>query len=89
MYIGEYQYTIERNLVAALINNDNSGISKDEDKALDDFLNKINDRAVKEHGASAFAAIVQPQHYPEVGRCDVTGYRGDCYDVTALVYRKH
>jgi|TARA_R110002096_G_scaffold290396_3_gene484703 hypothetical protein len=89
MYIDEYQYTMEHSLVEALINSDVSGISDDEDQALDEFLNKVNERAQKEHGASAFAAIVMPQHAPELARCDVTGYRGDCYDVTALVYRTH
>lgn len=89
MYIDEYQYTIEHSLVEALINSDVSGISDDEDEALDKFLNEVNDRAIKEHGDSAFAAIVMPEHDPELARCDVTGYRGDCYDVTALVYRKH
>ena len=88
-YIDEYNFTIEHSLVTALINGDASGISEDEDEALENFIDKLNERTAKDHGISAFAAIVKPDDETEFTRCDVTGYRGLCYDVTALVYQTH
>ena len=88
-YIDEYQYTIEHSLLTALVNGDASGISDDEDEALEKFIDDLNERTVRNHGSSAFAAIVKPDDETEFTRCDVTGYRGLCYDVTALVYQTH
>tara|TARA_R110000851_G_scaffold18354_1_gene57767 strand:- start:298 stop:540 length:243 start_codon:yes stop_codon:yes gene_type:complete len=80
---------MEHSLVVAIVNGDSSGISDEEDEALDRFIEKIQDRTIREHGQSAFAAIVKPDNDIEFARCDVTGYQGNCYDVTALVYQTH
>ena len=41
-YIDEYQYTIEHSLLTALVNGDASGISDDEDEALEKFIDDLN-----------------------------------------------
>lgn len=88
-HIDEYHFTMERSLVIAIVNGDSSGISDEEDEAIDDFIEKLRMKAIREHGLSAFAAIVKPDNDTEFARCDVTGYQGNCYDMTALVYQTH
>lgn len=89
MHIAEYYFTIEHSLIVAIVNGDSSGISDEEDEALDKFIEKIQEKTTREHGLNAFAAIVKPESDTEFARCDVTGYQGNCYDVTALVYQTH
>ena len=89
MYMDEYHDSMEQNLVTALVNGDVTGLSESEDGALEKFLESLNERAMSEHGPSAFAAIVKPEEDTAFQICDVTGLKGECHGIIALVYQMH
>ncbi|MEL0638633.1 hypothetical protein V6259_17980 [Marinomonas sp. TI.3.20] len=72
------KFSIGTEFAIALINADVSGLSDEEEEALDTFSNKV----IKEHGHAHFALSDDPQ---EFGKCAVTGLQSS---VTTLILNK-
>jgi hypothetical protein len=64
-------FYVEINIVAAIVNNDYSGTTGEEDDQIEQFFFKIGG-----------GFLVLASDYTRWERCDITGLYGDCYFCT-------
>ncbi len=64
-------YYIENNLVCAIVNNDYTGVTDEEDRLIDDFFSSIGG-----------GFLVPLEYFAEWRLCEITGLYGDCYPCT-------
>lgn len=85
-HIQEYAiYEIAGCLLAALFNNDPSGLEDRDIAQLDSFMDRLQAGAKQRFGMSATTTVEFPTGQPYFGKCDVTYLHAEVYTVKVYV----